>query len=194
MPSFAFYAAADDARAVLDHVFESTDCRVYEAYSEYDRPLREFASRSLIEQAWPLGDDPHATGAAVFLQLWSPQTVGAPRIERIRLQSGAVHGRTHRYVIGGWGLLQLQFGGVAGRTLTASRLALNSKSRAARWQDTYLDKLGPIDAWDWSRLARVARALQSHLRHHLSVERLGTRPVLRAAAQLREAGFVLREA
>ena len=193
MPNFAFYAAAEDARAVLDYVFEATDCRIYEAYSAYDCTLREFTSRAAVDQAFRLGEDPHATGAAVFLQLWSPHTGGEPRIERIDFRAGAVPGHTHRYALGGWGLLQLQFGGVAGHTLTASRLAQNSEARAAKWKDTYMEKLGPIHAWNWPRVASLARKLQSHIRRQ-SVDRFGTRPVLPVAAELRQSGFSLREA
>lgn len=193
MPNFYFYAAADDARAILDHVFEATDCRVYEAYSLYDREHREFSSRDAIEQAFRLGEDPHATGAAAFLQLWSPQTGGEPRIERIDFKPGAVPGHTHRYALRGWGLLSLQFGGVAGHVLTASRLAQNSEARAARWQDTYAEKLGPISVWDWALLGRIVRKLQSFIRRRLAADRLGSRPVLHSAAQLREAGFSLRQ-
>jgi len=193
MPSFSFYAAADDARSVLDHLFSATDCRVYEAYSRYDREIREFTSRGAIEDAFRLGEDPHATGAAVFLQLWSPQTGGEPLIERIEFKPGAVPGHTHRYVVAGWGLLQLQFGGTSERVLTASRLAQNSHARAAKWQTTYAERLGAIAAWDWTRLAGVARTLQSYIRR-LSTEQVGSRPVLPAAVQLRRSGFSLREA
>ena len=127
MSNLYFYAVADDLRALIEYVFGATDCRVYEAYSNYDAELREFGSLADIESAFALGDDPNGTSAATLLALWSPRTRGTLDVERIALE---VPGHNYRGTIAGWGMLQLQLGGVHGRELTKSRFCHNSEARA----------------------------------------------------------------
>lgn len=189
MSNLYFYAVADDLRALLEYVFGATDCRVYEAYSKYDSELREFRSLADIESAFALGDDPDGTSAAALLALWSPGTRGTLDVERIALD---VPRHKYRYTIAGWGMLQLQLGGVHGRELTKSRFCHNTEARARAWESTYASRLGQVAAWDWGEITRLSRALQYHIRSRLSSERFKARPVLRAAAAARAAGLEFR--
>jgi hypothetical protein len=189
MSNLYFYAGADDQRALIEYVFGATDCRVYEAYSNYDAELREFRSLADIESIFALGDDPGATSAAVLLSLWSPRTRGRIDVERIALK---VPGHKYRYSIGGWGMLQLQLGGVHGRELTKSRFCHNTEVRARAWESNYASRLGQVAAWDWGEVTRLSRAVQYHIRSRLSSDRFNKRPVLRAAAAARVAGVELR--
>jgi hypothetical protein len=72
MASVDFYALRDDIRALIHFIFEETDIRVFESYSDYDAELREFSSYDELSAAFNLGIDPHGNGFAVLLQLWSP--------------------------------------------------------------------------------------------------------------------------
>src|SRR2546428_10846032 len=44
MASIDFYALKDDIRLLVHFIFEQTDLRIFESYSEYDKELREFRS------------------------------------------------------------------------------------------------------------------------------------------------------
>jgi hypothetical protein len=67
MPSFQFYAAATDRESVVAFAFDSLACRVFEAYSAYDAPLRELADVSEFVSLSTAGGV-----QACHLAVWSP--------------------------------------------------------------------------------------------------------------------------
>src|SRR6266853_1466124 len=109
MASIDFYALKEDIRQLVHFIFEETDLRIFESYSEYDKELREFRSFDDLSAAFDLGTDKHGNGSAVLLQLWSSAVMAKVEFERIALK---VPGHSFRYRISGsGGLIQLYFGG-----------------------------------------------------------------------------------
>jgi hypothetical protein len=94
-------------------------------------------------------------------------------------------------VLEAWGLIQLLAGGVRDRRIERARAARNSQARVRAWAETTADRLGPVEAWDWVALDRLASRLTYHVRRRLAVDKVASWPVLAGAQACREAGFQL---
>src|SRR5688500_15610156 len=112
MANLDFYAVKDDIRALMHFIFEETDVRVFESYSECDQELREFRSYRELDSAFDVGVDPHGNGHCVLLQLWSPSVTQDVAISRIELKPTKRRPHTFRYNIYGIGVIQLYLGGL----------------------------------------------------------------------------------
>ncbi|HUF25530.1 MAG TPA: hypothetical protein VMM18_01015 [Gemmatimonadaceae bacterium] len=75
--------------ALLAFLLTSTDARLFEAYSRFDQPIREFESVEALDQAFRLGIDEDGNGTTPFLQLWWPAVCPPPRVERMELDQDA---------------------------------------------------------------------------------------------------------
>jgi hypothetical protein len=179
-----FFAGEADQRAVLDFLFLSTDVRVFESYSEFDSELREFRSTDELAAVFPLGTDPHGTGNAVLLQLWSPSVMRELTIRRLNLKPEHCDGHTFRHNIEGGGLMQLYLGGLCGRVVTMSHFGHQSQVRAQKWE---VD-----EGVDWQALQTLSSRIQYHLRKRLAAGKVPGRPVLPQAMELARAGFALK--
>jgi hypothetical protein len=192
--SLTFFALREDLLSVLEFLVAETGARAFEAYSAFDRELRDFDSVEAIDRTFRLGVDEHGTGSEPFLQLWWPEVCPAPRIERITLKPGAVPGHSFRHTARGWGLAQLQCGGEYSRgepTITASHFGHFSEAGAR--QKGY-EESGSDAAVDWAALQRVSQRVQRRLRTQLAGGRVPRRgPVLHAAAAKARAGWTLKE-
>jgi hypothetical protein len=192
--SLTFFALHDDLLSLLEFVFAETGARVFEAYSAFDRELREFDSPEAIDRAFRLGVDEHGTRSEPFLQLWWSEVCPLPLIERITLKPGAVPGHSFRHSLGGWGLAQLLCGGEYSRgepTITASHFGHFSEAGARKRGYVDTDPDAPVD---WAALQRVSQRVQRRLRTQLAGGRVvGRGPVLRAAAARAREGWKLKE-
>lgn len=185
MPNCDFYALKEDLRPVLDFVFEASGCRVFEHYSPFDSPLAEFHTIAEIEARYPLGIC-MGTAPSVLLQLL-PASAGRLVMERIALDPAKCGGATFRYVASGWGMIQLQLGGMSSQRIVMSHTNHNSKRRARAWEPTCADALGPVSDWDWTLVERTSRRINAQIRK-LASEKIGSRPILPAAATAIAAG------
>src|SRR5687768_11779101 len=105
MANLDFYAIEQDISDVLEFVLTETDCKIFESYSEFDKELRKFKSVSEIFEAY------NSKSVGTFLlQLWSPSVSTKFVLKKIVLDPQKFNGATHRFRIGGWGLMQLYFG------------------------------------------------------------------------------------
>ena len=190
MPSVYFYAAQADIAKLLTFVFEETDCRVYEAYSEPGQSLRQFVSPAETLAAYPLDHAGHRASPAQLV-LWSPRTGPEPTQRRIELRPGALEEASHRSVLEAWGLIQLLASGIRDQCIECSRLAYNSEARARAWEETSAVRFGPVEAWDWVAVGRLAGRLTYHVRRRLAVGKHGSRSILPAAQAARESGLQL---
>jgi hypothetical protein len=192
--SLRFFALRDDLLALIEFLYADTAVRVFEAYSDFDRPLREFDSPESIDRAFRLGVDEHGTGSEPFLQLWWPGVCPLPPIERIALKPGAVPGHTFRHVMSGWGLAQLQCGGEYSRgerAITMSLFGHFTEAGARKKGYVERDVGAPVD---WRALRRLSQRVQHEVRTHLAGGRVpGRGPVLRGAAEKATAGWKLRD-
>lgn len=182
MPNLDFYAIGRDLDEVLEFVFGRSRCRVFEAYSPYDTELAEFHRVADIKARYSLGAC-QGRGPSVLLELWPIDAPDAAFAQRIELKPSACAGATFRFQLVGWGLIQLQLGGLGPDGIVASHTNHNSEARAQAWESVYFDSLGPFSAWDWTEVVRVSRQLNSHVRRNLTVAKIGSRPVLKCAAE-----------
>jgi len=177
-----FYAAGADLLDVALLVLQETDCRLLEAESQIDQPLRQLDTGDIGQ--W-IGLS--RSGAYVGLALWSPamrQQIGI-RTVTLQTREGGV-----RQSAVGWGLIHLQLMDVRGGKLARSRVTANSESRARRWADTEME-LGPVDAWDWSAVERTLRRIERLIRSRLVVGRNDGVPMLRGAQSAFGSGVTL---
>ncbi|GAB3960112.1 hypothetical protein [Micromonospora vulcania] len=167
-----FYAAEDDWPAVLRTVFDLGLFRVFESDSRPDSELREF--RTIDEVA------PGRHGRHLMLLV-----VGAgpePVVRRIDFAPG-ISDATHRYECRGWGLIQLDYGGLFGaQELRWTHTNHNSEKRALTWAPT-LPELGDPAAWDWPAVTSASSKLNRAIRR-MAVNKIGSHPVLPHAAQV----------
>jgi hypothetical protein len=183
MASIDFYALKEDIRGLVHAIFEESDLRVFESYSEYDAELREFRSFEELSAAFSLGQDIHGKGYAVCLQLWSHSVMPKVEFERIALK---VPGHSFRYRISGVGLIQLYLGGEYAGGITESHYGHWSEAGARQRAG------GNADTVDWRALSRLSGRIQRHLRNKLAVAKLRGRPVLPAAFAALQRGTGLR--
>jgi hypothetical protein len=182
-----FFAVRDDFVQLFEFLWQETDCRVAESYSLFDAELRWFDFFDDIERAYQLGDDPHGSGMAVGLALWSPSVMPKYMIERIKLDRRRVKGHAHRYTIKGSGLITLIAGGKSASVITRSRMGHISEKRAAAY--------GTHEGVDWPALVKLGRKIEYRVRSRIAAAKTNERslPILPAAFQLAISGTELRE-
>lgn len=187
MPNLDFYAIGGDLDEVLDYVFTSTGCRVFESFSAFDTDLVEFLDADTLRRNRPVGSCQQGM-VSVLLQLLIPSAAHLPRIRRIDLPPGNSDGHRFRHVIEGFGLLQLYLGGLSPNGIVASHTSHASHQRARAWHETAPD-LGPVDAWNWAELTRTSEALNHLIRTKLVATTIGNCPVLREAYRAFDSGL-----
>jgi hypothetical protein len=180
MPNCDFLAADNDFRTVFEHVLECGDFEVYEAYSPYGNELAKFDCWASLLERYPSLGTCRGTEPSCMLQLLVPQA-GSVITERIALDPRACSGHTFRYRASGWGLIQLQLGGIGPKGLVLSHTNHNSLARATAWEPTYREVLGPVSAWDWPHIASASRKLNRFIAA-AAVTKVGSWPVLPWAA------------
>lgn len=182
MPNCDFLATGSDFELVLSHVFAAERFLVYEHYSPYDQEVVQFRSVEEVRDRYPTMGQCIGSGPSVMLQLLVPGT-GSVLFERISLDSRRCGGVTFRYRASGWGLIQLQLGGIGPKGLVESHTNHNSAKRAAVWEATCGDKLGPAASWDWPQIESASRSFNRYI-SKIALRKDGSRPVLPEAAKL----------
>jgi hypothetical protein len=185
LPNCDFYAASGDFEPILQFVFDDLHCRVLEAYSDFDKDLREFSSLNEIVKATHPGDWGNSA-LSCFLVLWPVEASDQVRIRRFKLDPSVGSG-THRHVAEGWGLISLQLGGLRKMELYPSRTNHNTEKRARNWADTFEHSMGDPTSWNWNVVTRTSDKLNRRIRS-LAVAKSGSRVVLPAAKRAFDAG------
>jgi hypothetical protein len=185
MPGIYFFAVREDLRQVLDFIFAETDFHVLEHSSEYEQPLREFASFDQLDAICKVGQDKFGNGSK-WLSLWSPSVIRNRPVRRIKLNPEFCDGFTFRYTMDGAGVAVLMMGGVHGRIVTRSHFNHFSREGAAKW-----GKAGGID---WKSFFRLSNRIRYHISKRLEVAHLPGISVLPAAYKLYLKGYKLKPA
>lgn len=172
MPNLDFYAADEDWSAVLRTVFELGLFRVFESGSRHDHQLREFRALDKVPA------DQHGRHLQLLVVGAGPEPVA----ERINFVPGVVDA-TFRYTCEGWGLIQLDYGGLFGtEELRWTHTNHNSEKRASAWAGT-IRRLGDPAAWDWPAVTSASSKLNRAIRR-MAVDKIGPHPVLPHAARV----------
>ena len=181
-----FFATETDQRALLDFLFESTDVRMFETYSEPDADLREFRSTDALASTFPIGLDPHGNGHAICLALWSPAVRRKPTFRRFALDPAKCDGHTFRHEIEGYGVMTLYLGGIFEQVITPSIFYHTSSIWAEREGRRGVD---------WDALKKLSARIKYHINKRLAAGAAGKVPryaVLAEAARLAKAGYALK--
>ena len=157
---------------------------MFESYSAPDEPLRAFATPGEVRNAFE-----RSSVAGLRLMIYSPSMKGRFTIERIDLEPGAIPGKSWREQISGWGLIQMNFGGVRNGSLAPSVTNHNTEKRARAWEQTY-PTLPALESWDFREVTRISRRINRHIAS-LGIRKEGPRPVLPGAETMRENGAVV---
>jgi hypothetical protein len=187
MPNIDFYAAGPDFLQVLSYVFKQSACRVFESYSPPGEEIAEFKSIDDLSARYPIGVC-RASGPSVLLRLVPPSASHQFSIRRISLQPELCDGHAFRYAVEGWGLINLNLGGIGPKGLVNSNSNHNTEARARKWLETHRE-LGPIEIWNWREIAAISSALNRFIRTKLATYKLGSHPVLPDAAAAFAAGL-----
>ncbi len=185
MAQLDFYAVREDIRGLLHFIFEETDVRVFEEYSEYDRELREFRSYHDLATAFELGTDPYGKGCHIILGLWSPTVTSEVQVSRTDLKRTKRFPHDFRYHLSGIGLLRLHLGGRYQNVITDSYFGHWNEAGARQRSG------GNAEAVDWRVLSRISGRIQRHIRGRMAAAKINSRPILRAAFAEVEAGAEL---
>ena len=139
-------------------IFDGEQPEIYQAYPEYEREPRQLANAKQLDD-YMLAS--RQMGKEFFdFAIWYPSSAGSVEKERIELKPDKCDGHTFRYAIGGWGIFHLQcdFKRVP---LIECRIAVNSQTRAKKWEPTYPDLL-PVQEWNWPAIEKVMIYLPHH--------------------------------
>lgn len=175
MANVDFYALQEDIRTLFHFIYEETDLRVFESYSEPDAELREFRSYRDLSDAFPIGVLELSHTARVNLQLWSPSITADMAISRFALRPTKRRPHTFRHRISGIGLIQLYLGGVHKGMITDSHYGHWNEAGARQRAG------GNPDAVDWVALGQLSGRIQRYLRNRIAVAKVIGRPILPAA-------------
>lgn len=193
MPNFGFYASRADAAPILEFILSGLECRILDAYSEPDRPLGRYETVNQVLAAYVEETRPAVHARAVHAVLWRPDFGPEPIVRRIDFTPAKVPARTGRFMAKGWGLLVLQLQTEDAGRPRPSKFAVNSESRAHRWADTYAERFGPVEAWNWAVMSKTAQRLQYHIAQRLAIGKRGSRPILSGAEAAARARVVLED-
>jgi len=186
--NYNFYASKADKLALLHYLFTATDLHLYDHYSVPGEEVREYTSADEVAQAHDL----HAGSSyAAAFKLWAPRFGAAPEFIRVALDPRYCQENTFRYRTGGWGLIQLHFGGEQNSSLAYSHLGhFNEKGAVAR-EVGGLPATHQVAQWNWGEINATSRALRYLLHSKWSAAKLGSMGVLPGAAESEQQGIQL---
>jgi len=183
-----FFADAADKMELLNFIFAETPLHVYDHYSVYGEEIREYHSINDITSCFDLQNG--GANSAAF-QLWSETFKAKPVFQKISLNPKYCNGHTFRYATGGWGLIQLYFGGIQHGCLHHSHIGHFSEKGALK-NEGITKEYGKVSSWDWKEVESIGNKLRYHISKKLAVNKAGSEPILKGAEELRLGGTTLR--
>jgi len=185
--NYNFYADKSDKIEILEYLFRETDLEIYDSYSEYGQEICTYSTVEAIGEKYNLKD---GGKFAVRFQLWSPRHKGQPIFNRINLDPKRCNGHSFRYSTEGWGLIQLNFGGILNKELNQSNIGhFNEAGALGRESANSIN--GRVDSWDWKEIASTSRKLKYHLHNKLAIRKIRSIGVLSGAEKLASEGIKL---
>ncbi|MCO5945357.1 hypothetical protein [Mucilaginibacter flavidus] len=186
--TYDFFADEEDKISILNYLFEESDLQIFDLSSAYGEEVKEYKSIAEISSCFDLKNEkPHGT----YFQLWSPKFKSPPLFQRVELNPKHCNGHTFRFTTGGWGLIQLYFGGIKDSTLKHSHIGHFNYKSALKWESINL-QYGKVDLWDWQAIQKTSNHLKYLLDKKLAVRKIGTYGVLAGADLLEKRGIILR--
>jgi hypothetical protein len=182
MPNCDFYGTPGDHEPILDWLLREGTCEIYEMYSDFEKPLKQFSSSAEVLRQFE-------THKVVHLQLLvlGASPVFKPR--RITLNPSKCDGATFRYTSDGWGLVQLYLTSPVAKGLDNSHTNHNTQKRAEKWANTVKD-IGKVNDWNFKKITSFSSKLNRQI-NTLGVGKIKSRSVLPGALRLWNKGVPL---
>ena len=181
MPNCDFYAVPEDHKHILNWLFASKACMIYELASQFEKPLREFRSAEEVldqfSRTYANGENWHTVHLQVNVVNASPPFVP----KRVSLNPEKCGGATFRYAAEGLGLVQLYLAAPTPKGLNNSHTNHNSEKRAKAWAPIRSD-MTDFQLWDFKKISAFSASLNRQVKK-LSAARIGSRPVLPGALE-----------
>ena len=177
MARLAFFATKKDCLDILEFLFASTDCCLYELASAYEMPIRRYSNLSEAEQSFLLGREPGSV-LPTHLRPWSPSAFSEPVIERIGLKPEKCQGHTFRYIFRGPGSVVFHFGG-------------STKNEIGYSEYSHFEETTPQEGVNWPVFKKLSGKIQYHIRGRLAVAKLPGHCVLPDAMEQAKRGLLL---
>ena len=145
-----------DVEQILETIFKIGEATVFESYSEMEKDLILFRNIQEINHYLRkrLASDP---GIVIFC-VYYPETRGYYKISKIMLNPKYCDGKTFRYKMMGWGLIQVELDYRKSESTVGCRISVNSEQRAKNWESTCPELKSPT-LWDWKAVNSKAGKL-----------------------------------
>lgn len=176
--NYKFYAYQKDFAEVFRFIFEELGLSVFQSYSEYGQPLKEY--RTVEEAISEIAELPKTQ-----FVLWKKDFGFDYIISKLELNPKYCNGHTFRYRIDGWGLIHFHANELKADKLEASLISHNSEKRAQAWESTK-PELGRADNLDWDVINSTSRKLKNFISKKLSKGKRDGTDVLPNAKELIE--------
>lgn len=184
---YDFFASATDKQNILDFIFEETNLRIFDSYSDYDQEITEYKNTKEIISKFQIDKEKHLPAK---FNLWSSDFGNEILFRKIELNPKYSKGHSFRFASNGWGLIQLYFEELKADFLKYSHLGHFNQKGALSKKDTS-DFMGSVDKWDWKRIELTARKLKYHIQNKLAVKKVGSFGILAGANMLEQNGIKL---
>ena len=184
MPNCDFYGTFEDHQMILDFLFEENQCEIYELYSEFEKPLKQFFNSSDVLKEF---DRSYANGkkiSSVYLQLNVLDSGPKFIPSKIKLNPEKCEGFKYRFSADGYGLVQLYLEIPSNNSLNSSHTNHNTHKRAEKWASSTKEK-EEVASYDFNKITKFSSKLNRFIRK-ISVGKLLSMPVLPTAYKLWE--------
>lgn len=146
----------EDLPLLIEAIFSNGEVEVYESYSDMEQELIQISGEEefikYVEGKIKSGFD------QLSFSLYYPETKGFFEIVKIDLNPRYCNGKTYRYKVSGWGLIQLFIDFRKSNLNIKCRIAVNSEERAKHWESTSPELLSH-ELWDWKIIESKTRKL-----------------------------------
>ncbi|MCG6142730.1 hypothetical protein [Leptospira mtsangambouensis] len=181
MPNCDFYANSTDFQLIINFILKDLECKIYESYSDYEKPISEFHSFEELNDKYSILKNEMKNN--VYLQIYNPKASKNLKFRKIELDPNKCDGFKFRYSCDGWGLIQLYLGKLENNILKNSHTNHNSEKRASKWENIHENSLGKIHEWDWKIVNSTSRKLNRFIKNQ-SKDKINSRYILPEAFKL----------
>ncbi len=183
--TYDFFANDADKITILEFIFKQTDLKVFDSYSAYGEEIVEYKNIDQISSNFDL-----VTGVLAF-NLWDPKHKGHVLFRKVNLDPKRCNGYTFRFSTNGWGLIQLQFGGLTSNDLYKSHIGHFNEKGASKWEGISSFN-GDVNQWDWLAIQKTSRNLKYYISNKLATRKVGGFGILPGADSLEKQGIKFR--
>lgn len=185
MPNLDWFGTEADHASVLSDILGLGEVRIFELYSEFGKPIREFTEVDDVLAEFHVPYDNGTPRNVIHLNLWVNGSGPQPAIERVALNPEKCRGHTWRERSGTLGFVQFYLERFGDDRLMHSQTNTVSEKRVGTIDGVYTEDDGTV--WNVRHTNRFSSKLNRLIRKR-AVAKISSCPVLPGAAALWEAG------